>query len=112
MFLKKAKRELQILKAFQELFLDENKELKDAGKIVISFLRDEVGGRGELGKNGVPYFYDGNNSFDVGAAGFLLGKRRVFDLIIKYLSLDEREVFKLISAGKKRDESFEDEINV
>ena len=112
MFLKKAKRELQLVKAFQELFLDDKKELKDAGKIVISFLRDEVGGRGELGKNGVPYFYDSNNSFDVGAAGFLLGKRRVCDLIIKYLSLDEREIFKLISVSKKRYENFDDEINV
>ncbi len=112
MFFKRAKKELQILKAFQEIFLDENKELKEAGKIVLSFLRDEVGGRGELGKNGVPYFYDGHNSFDVGAAGFLLGKRRVFDLIIKYLALDEKDVFKLVSVGKKHDENFEDEINV
>ena len=30
----------------------------------------------------------------------------------KYLSLDEREIFKLISVSKKRDENFDDEINV
>ena len=86
MFYKKAKRELLLLKAFQEIFLDENKKLKEAGKVVISYLRDEAGARGELGRGGVPYFYDGNNRFDEGAAGFLLGKRRMFDLVIKYLS--------------------------
>ena len=112
MFYKKAKRELLLLKAFQEIFLDENKKLKEAGKVVISYLRDEAGARGELGRGGAPYFYDGNNRFDEGAAGFLLGKRRMFDLMIKYLSLDEREVFKLVSLGKKREEIIEDEINI
>ncbi len=112
MFYKKAKRELLLLKAFQEIFLDENKKLKEAGKVVISYLRDEAGARGELGRGGTPYFYDGNNRFDEGAAGFLLGKRRMFDLVVKYLSLDEREVFKLVSLGKKRDEIIEDEMNI
>ena len=112
MFFKKAKRELQLLKAFQEIFLDENKELKEAGKVVISYLRDEAGARGELGAGGVPYFYDRQNRFDEGAAGFLLGKRRMFDLMIKYLSLDEREVFKLVSVGRKKEDMIDDEINV
>ena len=112
MFYKKAKRELLLLKAFQEIFLDENKKLKEAGKVVISYLRDEAGARGELGRGGVPYFYDGNNRFDEGAAGFLLGKRRMFDLVIKYLSLDEREVFKLVSVGRKKEDMIDDEVNI
>ena len=112
MFYKKAKRELLLLKAFQEIFLDENKKLKEAGKVVISYLRDEAGARGELGRGGVPYFYDGNNRFDEGSAGFLLGKRRMFDLVIKYLSLDEREVFKLVSVGRKKEDMIDDEVNI
>lgn len=99
MFKKKAKKELALLKAFQALFMEKNGELKEEARVVISFLRDEAGARGELGCGGVPYFYDGNNRFDANAAAFLLGKRRMFDLLIKYLALDEREVFRLC-AGK------------
>lgn len=104
LFNNKAKRELMLLKAFQKLFLNEKGELKEEGKLVLAFFRDEAGARGELGKNGVPYFYDSENRFDVNAAAFLLGKRRMFDLIIKYLSLDEREVFKLKGMEKNNDD--------
>lgn len=97
----KHKLHLKYLKAFQTLFLDEHKNLKPEAETVLSFLRDEAGARGELGVNGVPYFYDANNRFDVNAAAFLLGKRRMFDLIIKYLSLDEREVFRLAKESEK-----------
>ena len=110
MLFRKAKRELVLVKAFQGLFLDEGGKLKEEAKVIIAFLRDEVGGRGELGSsNGMPYFYDNQNRFDVNAGAFLLGKRRMFDLIMKYLSLDEREVFKLLGVGKKKDEDFLDE---
>ena len=74
-----------------------NGELSEDAKKIIAFWRDEAGARGELGRNGIPYFYDAENRFDASAAAFLLGKRRMFDLLIKYLSLDEREVFKLES---------------
>jgi len=107
MFLK-AKKELELMRAFRKVFLDENKRLSDDAKKVIAFLRDEAGGRGELGKAGVPYFYDHANRFDAGAAAFLLGKRRMFDLIIKYLSLDERKVFELASRDKGEDEIIEE----
>jgi len=113
MLFKKAKKELVLVKAFQGLFLDEKGELKDDAKVVMAFLRDEAGARGELGSsNGVPYFYDNENRFDVNAGAFLLGKRRMFDLMVKYLSLDEREVFKLQGVAKKKDEDFLDELNV
>ncbi len=111
MFKTKAKKELRLLKAFQALFLGADGELKDEAKTVLSFLRDEAGARGELGCNGVPYFYDGNNRFDANAAAFLLGKRRMFDLVIKYLALDEREVFRLC-ASKTDDEDGEGEDEV
>lgn len=112
MLFKRAKRELEILKAFQKMFLRDDGELKDEGKVVLSFLREEAGGRGELGKNGVPYFYDNENRFDVNAAAFLLGKRRMFDLIVKYLALDEREVFRLREVEKSKDDDLLEELNV
>ena len=104
MFGQKAKREAELVKAFQKVFCPDGK-LSYEAKIVLAFWRDEAGARGELGRHGVPYFYDAQNRFDAAAAAFLLGKRRMFDLLIKYLSLDEREVFKL---GSK----VEDEISI
>ncbi len=95
MFMTKKKRELRLVRAFQALFLDKDKKLKPEAEIVLAFWRDEAGARGELGFGGVPYFYDANNRFDANAAAFLLGKRRMFDLLVKYLALDEREVFRL-----------------
>lgn len=108
----KAKRELEILKAFQKVFWDDEGKLTKEGKIVLGLFRDEAGARGELGKNGVPYFYDNDNRFDANAAAFLLGKRRMFDLMIKYLSLDERDVFKLIDEEKKKEDDLLEELNV
>ncbi|MBR2273260.1 MAG: hypothetical protein IJ864_00265 [Alphaproteobacteria bacterium] len=103
MLLHKRRQELELLKAFQKLFCDDDKNLKPEARKVIAFLRDEAGGRGELGQHNVPYFYDNQNRFDVNAAAFLLGKRRIFDLIIKYLALDEREVFRLCVQAEKKD---------
>lgn len=107
MFKLKAKKELRLLRAFQALFTDGVGGLKDEARTVLAFLRDEAGARGELGFNGVPYFYDGNNRFDANAAAFLLGKRRMFDLLIKYLSLDEREVFRLCADKAENEEEDE-----
>ena len=86
MFFKKIKREHELVKAFHKLFLTSNEKLKPEAEIVIEFLRDEAGARGELGTGGVPYFYDAQNRFDPNAAAFLLGKRRMFDLLVKYCS--------------------------
>ena len=73
MFFKKIKREHELVKAFHKLFLTPNGKLKPEAEIVIEFLRDEAGARGELGAGGVPYFYDAQNRFDPNAAAFLLG---------------------------------------
>ena len=111
MFFRKAKEELALVRAFQEIFFDDDGKLsKDGGK-VLAFFRDEAGARGELGKGGVPYFYDTKNRFDANAAAFLLGKRRMFDLMVKYLALDEREVFRLAN-GKKMGDDVEEELEV
>lgn len=103
------KREYKVTRAFKSLFLDENGNLTDNGKIVISYLRDVCGARGELGDSSTPYLYDDNNRFDSGAAAFLLGRRRIFDLIIRHLAIDELEIFSIISE-KDREESSEQRI--
>ena len=112
MFFNKIKRERMLARAFQKVFFDENNKLTNEAKMIICFLRDEAGARGELGRNGVPYFYDANNCFDVNSAGFLLGKRRMFDLIVKYLSLDEMELFRLSEKVKRDDDDIKIELEV
>ena len=112
MFQRKTKNDLELLKAFKKLFFNSENELKEEAKRVIVFLRDEAGGRGELGVNGVPYLYDKQNRFDAHAAAFLLGKRRIFDLIVKYLALDEREVFGLCYQEQKKVEKVLRELDV
>jgi hypothetical protein len=94
------KREYKLTKAFKNLFYEKGK-LKPDAELVLSFLREECGAKGELGRRGSPYFYDRNEKFDVNAAAFLLGKRRVFDLIVKHLSLDETQIFRLLSQEEK-----------
>ena len=112
MFFNKAKQELVLLRAFQNLFCLADKQLKNDAKKVLAFLRDEAGARGELGRNNVPYFYDSDNRFDANAAAFLLGKRRMFDLIIKYLALDEREVFLLSTKTEQKNDELQKELDV
>lgn len=112
MFGKKIKREYELVKAFQGLFNNADGTLKADAKVVLEFLRDEAGARGELGCGGIPYFYDSENRFDVHAAAFLLGKRRIFDLIVKYLALDETEVFTLTSKGKRTEEDICNDLNI
>jgi len=104
MFFNQKKRELKLINAFQNLFLDKKGQLKPEGEVVLSFLRDEAGARGELGAGGRPYFYDNHNKFDAHAAAFLLGKRRMFDLLVKYLAIDERQVFRLTVDDNQQDE--------
>ncbi len=104
MFFKKAKKELALVRAFQKVFCGEDGKLSPEGAEVLAFLRDEAGARGELGSGGVPYFYDAQNRFDANAAAFLLGKRRMFDLAVKYLALDECEVFALCGREGRAEE--------
>ena len=94
------KEEHNITKAFRDLFL-ENGKLKPEAEIVLAYLRDESGGRGELENNGSPFLYDKNGRFDMGAAAYLTGRRRMFDLIVKHLALDEIRIFNLLSVRQK-----------
>lgn len=95
----KASKEVELTKAFKSLFMEEGK-LKPEGEKVLSYLRDVCCAKGEL-SNGKSYLYDNNGRFDSGAAAFLLGRRRVFDLIIKHLGMDEVAIFRLISLQER-----------
>ena len=97
-------KQYRLTRAFKRLFFDETGQLKPEAREVLSFLRDESGEKGELAKDGRPYLYDEQGRFDAGSAGFLLGKQRMFKLIIKHLALDEIEVFNLIAEGERAED--------
>lgn len=106
------KNEYNVTKAFHKLFL-KNGKLKPEAEIVISYLRDVCGARGELKDSLTPsYLYDSNGRFDNGAAAFLLGRRRVFDLIIRHLCLSEIDVFNLLSESDKNLSQLERTANI
>lgn len=100
------KHEYSVTKAFRDLFLQDGK-LKPEAEIVLAYLRDECNARGEIGHNGVPCLYDANCRFDAGSAAFLLGRRRVFDLIVKHLAMDEIQIFNLLSARQRQMDEFQ-----
>lgn len=100
------KTEYNITKAFRDLFLADGK-LKPEAEIIIAYLRDECGGRGELENNGSPFLYDKTGRFDSGAAAYLLGRRRAFDLIVKHLALNEIQIFNLLSVRQRRMDEFD-----
>ena len=93
--------------ATKALFYDKNGKLKPEAEIFIAFLRDVCGARGGLSINGSPFLYDKDGRFDSGAAAFAMGKRRVFDLIVKHLSMDETQIFTLLSLADKRKSDLE-----
>ena len=112
MFFRKIKREHELVRTFQKLFLGQGGRLKPEAAVVLEFLRDEAGARGELGNGSTPYFYDAENRFDPNAAAFVLGKRRIFDLIVKYLALSETEVFALYTKLQRDGEDVKRELEV
>lgn len=107
-----AKKLYRLKLAFDKCFCDENGNLTKDGKLVIAFLRDNCCAKGELGKNGSPYFYDQLGRFDPCAVAFVQGKRSVFDQVMKHLALDERQLLNLIAVSETEESNFLDNINI
>jgi hypothetical protein len=99
--------EYNLTRATKALFYDKKGKLKPEAEIFIAFLRDVCGARGELAINGSPFLYDREGRFDGGAAAFAMGKRRVFDLIVKHLSMNETQIFTLLSLADRRKSDLE-----
>lgn len=102
----------RLIRAFKHCFCDADGNLTTEGAVVLAYLRNEACGKGELGKDGSPYLYDGTGKFDANAAIFLQGKRRLFDLIIKYLAVDEVQVLNLIALGEQEKDNLIDNLNI
>lgn len=92
----------KVSRSFKRLFFDENNNLTKDGEIVLGYLRDVCGGKGELEENGSSFLFSKDGHFDSGSAAYLLGRRRVFDLIIKNLGIDEVALFRIISLADSR----------
>lgn len=106
------KRKYKLTRAFKQCFCDESGRLTENGKIVLAALRDEACAKGELGKDGSPYFYDELGRFDASAALFLQGKRRLFDIIQQHLALDEKDILNLIAVERTKDDNLKDNLSI
>lgn len=107
MIFERLKQEYKVTKAFKKLFYDEDGKLKPEGEVVLTYLRDVCNAKGERAENGTPFLYSPNGQFDSGAAAYLLGRRRVFDMIVKHLALNEVEIFNLLSVVERNKGEFE-----
>ena len=107
------RRQYRLTAAFKKLFYDETGgRLKPEAEEILAYLRDECNAKGALGELNAPFYYDNGGRCDPGAAGFILGKRRVFDLIVKYLSLDETAVFRLLAKRENEEELLENDLSI
>ena len=108
----KVKNALRLVNAYKLCFCDEEGRLTEQGKKVVANLRDVCCAKGELGKDGSPYFYDQLGRFDPCAVAFLQGKRCVFDQIMKHLALDEKQLLNLIAVGRTEESNLIENINI
>lgn len=108
----KVKNTLRLVNAYKLCFCDNEGKLTPQGEKVIASLRDICCAKGELGKDGSPYFYDQLGRFDPCAVAFLQGKRSVFDQIMKHLALEERELLNLIAVGRTEESNLIENINI
>ena len=110
-------REYKIKKAMDRLFYEDGKaeiigssptmtgkgkkQLKPEAKIFLEFMRDVCSGKGELMKEGSPFLYGPDGRYDAGASGFYVGRRHPYDVLVKYLALDEVMMFNLMALSDK-----------
>ena len=108
----KVKNTLRLVNAYKLCFCDSEGRLTPQGEKVIASLRDICCAKGELGKDGSPYFYDQLGRFDPCSVAFLQGKRSVFDQIMKHLALEERELLNLIAVCRTEESNLIENINI
>lgn len=103
------------ISALRRLFFDPNGKLKDDAKVVLAWLRNEVNGKGyRYSASGNSMLNGPDGRFDAGAVAYTAGQRRVYDLLIASLAVDETEVFNLAAAldQKREDVLFNDIIQI
>lgn len=99
------------VRALKRLFFESDGKLKEDAKIVLEWLRDEVGGKGRrLNQDGRSLLFSADGRFDAAMVAYMAGSRRVYDLLISRLAVDENEVFNLaaMSEAKREDDLLND----
>lgn len=85
--------------------------MKEDAKIVLEWLREEVCAKGRrFDERGISRLFSFDGRFDAAAVAYMAGSRRVYDLLISRLAVDETEVFNLaaMTEAKREDDLFND----
>lgn len=100
------------VRALKALFLLPNGELKPEAKAVLCWLRDEVNAKGKR-IDGNSMLFNDSGDFDSSKVVYWAGQRRVYDLIVSRLGIDEQLLFSLVVEENKREqELMEDLTNI
>ena len=93
------------VRALKRLFLCPDGKLKDDAKIVLEWLREETNAKGRrLNAVGDSFLFGRDGRFDAAAVAYVAGERRMFDLLVAALAVDETEVFNLAALEEEKRE--------
>ena len=105
MFLKKYKQ----VRALKALFLLPDGELREEAKEVLCWLRDEVNAKGKRIDGNSMLFNDAGD-FDASKVVYWAGQRRVYDLIVSRLGIDDKALFSLVAEESKREQELMEDL--
>lgn len=100
-----------LTKALKRLFF-EGKNLKPDAVLMLQWLAEEVNAKGRRIVGGNSVLYDRQAKFDAEAVAYWAGQRRMFDLLVAYLSVSPEAVFALASAKKHQNEELEKDLTL
>lgn len=109
MFFSQKRKQIRALKA---LFLLPDGNLKPEAKEVLLWLRDEVNGKGKRIEGNNSALFSPNGQFDSGKVIYWAGQRRVYDLIVSRLGVDELLLFSLVAQEDEKQQELAEDLTV
>jgi hypothetical protein len=106
MFFKKYKQ----VRALKALFLLPDGELREEAKEVLCWLRDEVNAKGKRIDGNTSMLFNGGGDFDASKVVYWAGQRRIYDLIVHRLAIDDKMLFSLVAEESKREQELMEDL--
>ena len=98
------------VRALKALFFMPDGSLKPEGKVVLTWLRDEVNGKGKRWSAGGSALFGDEGRFDAAKVAYCAGQRRVLDLIVSRLAIDDMVLLALVADEEKREQELAEEL--